>query len=450
MASATALDGFEVLLVDDDELLCERLACLLDRRGIRSISVHSLQMASEAMRAVYFPVVVLDRQLGDGDGLALCRDYRLRQAERKVSILVLSILDSAEEAKFALDAGADAFLSKRSSEESVLDRVEQLYEIAAQKAPRPWPFRGGGRHARILSDYGIADTPAEQAYDDIVRIAASVCRMPLASLTFVDEKRSWFKAQLGLTMDEAPREHTFCSYAVQHPKEVSVVCDTTTDARFANNPFVVGEPFIRFYAGAPLVTRDHQVLGTVCVMDTQPRKLDGEAIEALRALSRQAVQLMEQRRLRRRTEQRLKAQRALEVERRRTTALFNSAFDHAPMGMAIVSTEGQLMRINEALSHILGYTQDALLHASLQSLCAAEEYDVPAAQMQELLAGAIESFDAHLRLRHRRGYFVSTRVHLAAVREDGGHTPYFIAHVQSAATRQGIAPRTARSVVRPH
>jgi len=149
---------------------------------------------------------------------------------------------------------------------------------------------------KALKSYSILDTPAEQSYDDIVRLAAHICNVPVALVTLIDEDRQWFKAKVGLDVMETPRGISFCARAILDPTDILEVPDATKDPRFANNPLVTGEPGIRFYAGAPLVTPSGSALGTVCVIDHVPRKLTPAMAQALKALSRQVVELLALRR----------------------------------------------------------------------------------------------------------------------------------------------------------
>ncbi|MBF2003860.1 MAG: PAS domain S-box protein [Synechococcales cyanobacterium M58_A2018_015] len=144
-----------------------------------------------------------------------------------------------------------------------------------------------------LRQFAILDTEAETAFDDLARLAASICHTPIALVSLVDECRQWFKARVGLTVQETPRNLAFCAYAILQPQELLIVPDTWLDDRFATNPLVTGDPYIRFYAGAPLVTSDGYALGTLCVIDRVPRQLSPEQIEALRVLSRQVVSQLE-------------------------------------------------------------------------------------------------------------------------------------------------------------
>ncbi len=145
-----------------------------------------------------------------------------------------------------------------------------------------------------LADLNVLDTRADQAYDDLTRLAASRLDAPIALITLVDSDRQWFKSRVGLQVAETPREHSFCAHAIVKPDEVFVVTDASQDPRFARNPLVVGDPGIRFYAGAPLVTSTGQTVGALCIIDRKPRTIDASDIEELRFLARQVVYRLEQ------------------------------------------------------------------------------------------------------------------------------------------------------------
>lgn len=149
---------------------------------------------------------------------------------------------------------------------------------------------------KALKDYNILDTPAEQAYDDITALAAFICDVPIALISLVDADRQWFKSKVGLAASETTREVSFCAHAILE-QGVMVIPDTRLDQRFFDNPLVTCAPDIRFYAGVPLLTPSGYPLGTLCVIDQQPKALSVSQCNTLESLARQVVSQMELRRV---------------------------------------------------------------------------------------------------------------------------------------------------------
>jgi serine/threonine-protein kinase len=133
----------------------------------------------------------------------------------------------------------------------------------------------------------VLDTPPEAPFDNVARLAATICGVPMGLVSLVDRDRQWFKAKVGVAVDELPREYSFCGHAILQDG-VMIVPDAREDARFADNPLVASEPFVRFYAGAALRAQDGSALGTLCVLDREPRHLSPAQVEALVMLAGQA------------------------------------------------------------------------------------------------------------------------------------------------------------------
>ena len=173
------------------------------------------------------------------------------------------------------------------------DSVAAVTEADASRSPIPLdePSR-----LLALQSFDIMDSGQDPRYDDLTLLAARICHAPMALIALLDADRQWFKSKVGFDGTGTPRDLSFCAHAIVEPNQVLTVADATLDGRFANSPYVTGDPHVRFYAGAPLVSADGHALGTLCVMDRMPRQLEPDQKEALLALSRQVMVLMEERR----------------------------------------------------------------------------------------------------------------------------------------------------------
>jgi hypothetical protein len=154
---------------------------------------------------------------------------------------------------------------------------------------------------KALLDYNILDTAPEQSFDELVKMASDICGTPIGLVSLVDEKRQWFKAKHGLPAAETSREISFCGHAVVSADSLFVVPDSFKDERFAENPLVLGPPNVRFYAGAKLVSDSGHAVGTLCVIDHQPRELSRDQRKFLEIISHQVVAQLEIRKALRQT-----------------------------------------------------------------------------------------------------------------------------------------------------
>jgi PAS domain S-box-containing protein len=235
---------------------------------------------------------------------------------------------------------------------------------------------------KTLCSYNILDTPAETAFDDLTRLAAQICQVPIALVSLIDECRQWFKSHYGIDATETPRELAFCGHAILRPSETLIVPNATEDERFANNALVTGDPHIRFYAGTPLVNPEGYPLGTLCVIDQVPRQLTSEQMQALEALGRQVTAQLELKRKVAQLESSVK-------ERNQVQAQLESFFDLSLDLLCVADFQGYFQRLNPAFEKVLGYTQGELKSQSFLKLVHPDDQTATVAQIQKLAEGKL-------------------------------------------------------------
>jgi len=142
---------------------------------------------------------------------------------------------------------------------------------------------------RIVSLYALdlLDTPPEERFDRLTSCATKIFHVPISTLTLIDANREWFKSCQGLSKTEGDRAISFCGHALVE-NEILIIPDTLKDERFKDNPMVIGEPYIRFYAGVPIMSADGSRIGVFCIKDTKPRELSKDDIEILEGLAKWA------------------------------------------------------------------------------------------------------------------------------------------------------------------
>ncbi len=214
-----------------------------------------------------------------------------------------------------------------------------------------------------LQEYDILDTLSEQSYNDVTLLASIVCQTPIALISFVDRDRQWFKAHLGLDVAQTSRDFSFCAHAILQPEQILTVPDARSDARFRDNPLVTGHPHIQFYSGAPLVAPNGQPLGTICALDYAPNKLTWRQEEALRALSRQVVTLLEFRR-QSHTDELTKLKNRRAFDERLQKEIESAARHFQPLSLLMLDVD-RFKAVNDEFGHSTG---DVLLQDVAQTL----------------------------------------------------------------------------------
>lgn len=275
--------------------------------------------------------VLLDLALSPGSGLSVLK--RIREAKCASRVLVLS--NSADEAiKQACQAlGASGFYDKSQQAE---DCLQQLYEWLP-----PLPDNEVVR-LQVLQEVRLLCSPEEEAFDDIARLARDITGTPIALVSVVDQDRQWFLSRQGLDARETSRAASFCAHAIQS-NELLEVPDALLDARFRDNPWVQGEPRLRFYAGVPLVMLSGEALGALCVLDVVPHRLSEQQRIGLKTLARSVVSEIELRRRMQRLEKEIERRTAAEALM--TQLAMRDALTKLPNRAALMERMTQQLRL---------------------------------------------------------------------------------------------------------
>ena len=197
-----------------------------------------------------------------------------------------------------------------------------------------------------LKSYHIMDSLSEIEFNAITKLAASICGVPIALISLLDENRQWFKAKFGINVDETPRNISFCQHAILD-KTIFEVENALESNIFRENPLVTNDPSIRFYAGAPLIDPNGFNLGTLCVIDRQPKKLTEDQKEALEILAAKVVALILLR----------KSKKDLEDSKNEIEAILSGLQE----GIVFQNTEGEILRCNKSAEKILGLSYDQMI-----------------------------------------------------------------------------------------
>lgn len=217
--------------------------------------------------------------------------------------------------------------------------------IKMKKAPKP---ENDSLRLERLKSYHVLDTVAESIYDEIVQTAAAICNTQVALISLVDEDRQWFKAKLGLDVDQTPRDISFCGHAILE-EDIFIIEDARKDERFSDNPFVTEDPHIRFYAGAQLKTPDGHNVGTLCVIDSEEKKLAEYQKLALKSLAKQVIGYFELRKM--------------SGELKRQNLKLTRILDNMVDGIVVQASDGKVIEFNQRALEILKVTKDQLLGA---------------------------------------------------------------------------------------
>ncbi|WP_188703405.1 PAS domain S-box protein [Silvimonas iriomotensis] len=274
----------------------------------------------------------------------------------------------------------------------------------------------------------VLDTPPVHELDRITRMASRLFDVPIALVSLVDTNRQWFKSRVGLDASETPRDISFCGHAILAPGAL-VVRNATRDVRFADNPLVVGPPFIRFYAGQPIRSLEGHPIGTLCLISPHPREFSDTDADTLRDLGAIVEQYFGQQ------ESFMRAHRA-ERELAHSQTLFEKTFEHAAVGIAVVSTEGSWQRVNQQLCQMLGYTEAELLHKTFQEITHPDDLAGDLELVGKVLAGEINSYTLEKRYLHANGAVVWVLLTVSLFYDEFDKSRSFIAIINDITQRK--------------
>lgn len=282
-AAAPAIKDSLVIIGVADAELAAALSEASAAQGVRAVHVAEGAGVLRLARSTPPALVLLEDQLPDLDGLEVCKSLRM-DGDHSLLDVPIVIVGGQERAGEADVAGATAWLASPFSVQYAKAQIQAwLMRSACRWLRAEVPVDEDLRLAG-LRELSILDTPAEERFDRITRIAAALADAPIALVSLVDEDRQWFKSCLGLGANETPRELAFCAHVVVSRKPM-IVPDTHLDDRFADSPLVTGGPRIRFYAGFPLFHSNGGCLGTLCLIDTRPRQFPETTLRMLADLA---------------------------------------------------------------------------------------------------------------------------------------------------------------------
>ncbi|MBN3858842.1 diguanylate cyclase [Paraburkholderia sp. Ac-20340] len=276
---------------------------------------------------------------------------------------------------------------------------------------------------RALQRLDILDSDPEEAFDRITRLAARAFGVPVVLVSLVDEDRQWFKSHYGITACETPRSMSFCAHAVLS-KRMLVVEDALDDERFLDNPLVLG---------APLRLADGQVIGTLCLIDTQARNFEPGDAEALADYAQLVERELEVRR------QLIRSRTAHERDRRSlaiSEARFTTVFKETPIGNALVALDGRFMDVNETFSDITGYDEATLRTLTFAEVTHPADVASDVALTAELVAGKQSTYTTEKRYMRPDGTAIWVNLAVTLLRDAAGLPLHFIAAVQDIDTRK--------------
>ncbi|RYF24213.1 MAG: PAS domain S-box protein [Flavobacteriales bacterium] len=221
---------------------------------------------------------------------------------------------------------------------------------------------------KALADYQILDTIDQQEFDNITQLASIICKTPISLISFVDDKRQWFKSKVGLEVSETPKDIAFCSHTILG-NQLFEVNDAASDERFSANPLVTADPEIRFYAGYPLTDPQGYNLGSLCVIDRVPRTLNQEQRTALSLLAKTVVSLI------------------VERKQKEEIRVFEQLFALSNDLLCWIGIDGYFKRANPAILDLVGLSQEQIKQITLFDFMHPDDWPQARQHLEQLKTG---------------------------------------------------------------
>lgn len=283
-----ALAERSVLLGIADPGIAAVLSEAIHAEGIRANFFANIDEARKLITKDRPSLAILEQDAARIDGINMCHEIRQIKGDDAHQLPIVMVA-AQEDSLAGSAAGVTDWLIKPFTSSYARTKIRAWVLRTACRWMRATIPKDEAQRIASLRELRILDTEPEERFDRVTRLAAALFDVPMALISLVDENRQWFKSCLGLSAKETPRDAAFCAHVV-YSREPMIVADTFQDARFADNPLVINEPRIRFYAGYPLILDNGSCIGTLCLLDTRPRTLEGSELERLHDLADVAMQ----------------------------------------------------------------------------------------------------------------------------------------------------------------
>lgn len=270
----------------------------------------------------------------------------------------------------------------------------------------------------VLNSLNVLDSTSVEKLDRITRLAAKYFGVSTALVSLIDRDRQWFLSRYGLNAQETPRNISFCGHAILQSDPL-VVTDTAKDPRFFDNPLVIGEPKISFYAGQQLLSLDGLPLGTLCIIDNHPQMFPQDKLADLHDFAAVVEEYLQS------IERHIYTEN-LKCDLQRSEALFEQTFSQAAVGMALVSLQGYWLRVNPRICEMLQYSERELMDRTFQDITHPSDLNTDLEYLQKLLKNEINTYSIEKRYFRADGSTVWGQLTVALNRLPSGKPDHFI------------------------